>query len=62
VVLFHRFELMRLWANDGRIDLERVQKADRENAVAQLNSCLGATLAEFVLAGAGQTPTDRATK
>jgi hypothetical protein len=55
VVLFHRFELMRLWATDGRIDLERVQKADRENAVAQLNLCLGTTLARFVLAGAALT-------
>jgi acyl-CoA thioesterase I len=55
VVLFHRFELMRNWASDGHIDLERVQKSDRENAVAQLNTCLGATLARFVLAGATQT-------
>jgi acyl-CoA thioesterase-1 len=54
VVLFHRFELMRIWASDGRIDLERVQKADRENAVAALNACLGTTLARFVLNGADQ--------
>jgi hypothetical protein len=51
VELFRRFELMRGWANDGRIDLERVGKPDRDKAVELLNKCLGTTLAEFVLAG-----------
>jgi acyl-CoA thioesterase I len=54
VVLFHRFDLMRSWANDGHIDLERVHKADREKAVALLNTCLGEALANFVLDGAEQ--------
>lgn len=51
-VLFHRFDLMRVWASDGRLDLERVRKPDREKAVALLNTCLGEALARFVLDGA----------
>jgi hypothetical protein len=53
VVLFHRFDLMRSWADDGRIDLERVRKSERGVAIAQLNICLGRALARFVLTGAG---------
>ena len=52
VALFHRFDLMRAWANDGRIDLERTPKADRDKALEQLNACLGKALARFVLSGA----------
>jgi hypothetical protein len=33
VALFHRFDLMRTWANDGRIDLEHTPKADRDKAL-----------------------------
>ena len=53
VVLFRRFDLMRSWVGEGRMDLERTQKADREKAIAQLNTCLGEALARFVLNGAG---------
>ena len=52
VVLFHRFDLMRTWANDGRIDLERTPKADRDKALDALNGCLGEALARFVLSAA----------
>jgi hypothetical protein len=52
VGLFHRFDLMRTWANDGRIDLERTAKADRDRALEELNVCLGRALAHFVLDGA----------
>jgi hypothetical protein len=51
VTLFHRFELMRSWANDGIIDLERTPKADRDKALDELNTCLGKALARFVLSG-----------
>jgi hypothetical protein len=51
VALFHRFDLMRTWASEGQIDLERARKADREAAVTQLNICLGDTLARFVMNG-----------
>ncbi len=52
VALFHRFDLMRTWANDGRIDLENAPKADRDKALDELNACLGKALARFVLSGA----------
>lgn len=56
VVLFHRFNLMRGWAMDGVIDMERAKSTDREKAVVTLNKCLGQALARFVLSGAGHTP------
>ena len=37
VLLFRRFDLMRGWANDGQIDLERTPKADRIRTVEQLH-------------------------
>jgi hypothetical protein len=49
VTLFPRFELMRAWANEGRIDLERTAKADRDKALERLHKCLGQALARFVL-------------
>jgi acyl-CoA thioesterase I len=52
VALFHRFEVMRSWATDGRIDLERTPKADRDKVLDELNGCLGLALARFVLSGA----------
>jgi acyl-CoA thioesterase-1 len=51
VALFHRFDLMRAWANDGRIDLERAPKAGRDKALEELNACLGKALSRFVLSG-----------
>ncbi len=53
VVLFRRFDVMRGWAEDGEIDLERAGRADRTRLMARLNTCLGETLARFVLNGAG---------
>jgi hypothetical protein len=55
VVLFRRFDVMRTWAEDGEIDLERARRADRAGMMALLNTCLGKTLARFVLNGAGVT-------
>jgi hypothetical protein len=52
VALFRRFDLMRAWVNDGGVDLERTQKADRDKALEQLNHCLGQALSLFVLSGA----------
>ena len=51
VVLFRRFDLMRTWANEGRVDLEHTAAADREQALDTLNRCLGQTLARFILSG-----------
>ena len=53
VVLFRRFDVMRSWAEDGEIDLERASRTDRARMMALLNACLGETLARFVLNGAG---------
>ena len=50
VVLFHRFDLMRGWANDGGIDLERTSRSDRDKAVATLHACLGRHLARLIAA------------
>lgn len=52
VALFRRFELMRVWANDGGVDLERTPKLGRDKALDTLNQCLGQALAQFVLSGA----------
>ena len=52
VALFRRFDLMRAWASDGQIDLERTSRANRRMMVETLHSCLGAHLARMVLAGA----------
>ncbi len=52
VVLFRRFDLMRAWANDGRLDLEHAPKSRARQALDELNGCLGKALAHFVLSGA----------
>jgi acyl-CoA thioesterase-1 len=52
VALFNRFDLMRAWANEGLIDLEREPKPEREKAVARLNACLGQALARFMVTAA----------
>lgn len=49
VLLFHRYDLMRTWVNEGQIDLERTPKADRQKAVEILHACLGAHLARLLL-------------
>jgi len=52
VVLFHRYDLMRGWANDGGIDLERTSRSDRQKAIEVLHACLGRHLARLVAASA----------
>lgn len=49
VVLFRRFELMRNWANEGQIDLERTARSDRKRVGEQLHACLGQHLAKLIL-------------
>ena len=50
-LLFRRFDLMRNWANDGQIDLERTPKNDRRRVGELLHACLGSQLARLILAG-----------
>ncbi len=52
VLLFHRFDLMRSWANDGQIDLERTPKGQRLAAVEALHACLGEALAKMLSSAA----------
>jgi hypothetical protein len=52
VGLFRRLALTQAWVNSGEVDLERVERDQREKTVALLNACLGQALAEYVLAGA----------
>jgi hypothetical protein len=57
-VLFHRYDLTRIWALQGQIDPERATKDARETVLARLNACLGQALARFVLSGAGSPRPD----
>jgi hypothetical protein len=52
VTLFHRFDLTQEWVNSGRVDLERVDRDQRDRTIALLNDCLGQALAQYVLTGA----------
>jgi acyl-CoA thioesterase I len=52
--LFHRFDLMHDWAEQGLLDLERVPPASQMTAVTTLHACIGRALAHFVLHGIGQ--------
>lgn len=49
VVLFRRYDLMRAWANEGQIDLERTPRADRQKVIEALHACLGKHLARLIL-------------
>jgi hypothetical protein len=51
VALFHRYDLMRFWVANGRIDLERVKPEDRFATAEKLHICLGAALSRVVLVG-----------
>ncbi len=49
VVLFHRFDLMRTWVNEGQLDLERTPRSDRRKSIEFLHACLGKYLSRLVL-------------
>ena len=51
MTLFHRFDLTQPGSSNGQIDLERVERDQRDKTVALLNNCLGQALARYVLAG-----------
>jgi acyl-CoA thioesterase-1 len=52
VPLLRRYELMRLWAESDRIDLERTPKAKQAETWDRLHDCLGRALARMVLRAA----------
>lgn len=51
VALLPRFELMHRWADNGQLDLEHAEAAERRPTLDLLHRCLGAYLARMVLAG-----------
>ena len=52
-LLFHRYEVTRIWAQQGEIDPERATKEARADELVRLNTCLGQVLTRFVLSGVG---------
>ena len=54
VTLFHRFDLTQGWVTSGQVDLERVDRDQRDKTIELLNDCLGQALARYVLAGAAE--------
>ncbi len=52
VGLFHRFDIMRDWVENGDIDLERAPKAERQATAIRLHACLGRELAKELLSAA----------
>ncbi len=49
VVLFHRFDLMRDWAESGALDLERADPAGRPAMSVRLHACLGGAMAHMLM-------------
>ena len=52
VGIFHRYDIMRDWAENGDIDLEHAPKAERQAAAVRLHVCLGKELAKELLSEA----------
>jgi len=48
---FPRYELMRYWAETGRIDVERAPRAEWTQAADRLHACLGELLAAVIADG-----------
>lgn len=49
VMLFRRYDLMRIWVNEGQIDLERTPRSERQRTIDVLHRCLGTHLARLIL-------------
>jgi lysophospholipase L1-like esterase len=52
VPLLRRYDIMRAWAEDGTLDLERTAQAERGPAMERLNTCIGRALGTVVLRNA----------
>ncbi len=55
-MLFPRYELMRYWAGEGQIDLERTPRGQRQKVAEQLHACIGSKLSRMVQDGANTPP------
>jgi len=51
--LFPRFDLMKYWADEGRLDMERAERTRRKDVARELHACIGLALARFVMQAAG---------
>ena len=56
VTLFHRYDLMRFWADSGGLDIEMETAAKRPETATLLHACLGRALAHFILSGIEVAP------
>jgi len=54
VTLFHRLDLTQIWVGNGQVDLERVSREERDKTIVLLNTCLGTSLARFILTGSAE--------
>ncbi|QYU66023.1 SGNH/GDSL hydrolase family protein [Leptolyngbya sp. 15MV] len=53
--LFSRYEIMRYWSENERLDLERAPREARTRIADELHDCLARALVEFVLEGVRDT-------
>lgn len=49
--LFSRWDIMRAWVENDRLDLERAPRANRVAVADELHDCLARALVEFLLSG-----------
>ena len=52
VAVFHRYGLMRRWAESGVLDLRTRESEERRRLAARVYDCIGRALADFVSRGA----------
>ncbi len=52
VAVFHRYGLMRRWADSGVLDLRTRESEERRRLAARVYECIGRALADFVSRGA----------
>jgi len=56
VPVFHRYGLMRHWAESGVLDLRTRESEKRRRLAARLYDCIGRAVADFLTRGAGAEP------
>jgi hypothetical protein len=55
VPVFHRYGLMRYWAESGVLDLRTRESEKRRRLATRLYDCIGRAVADFVIRGGGAT-------
>jgi acyl-CoA thioesterase-1 len=51
--LFRRYDITKFWVDAGQIDLEKAERAQRQNVADQLHECIGRSLASLLVQAAG---------